>query len=309
MTVVEADSAMAPAIGRLLDNLRPRANSLLVTVFGDSIMPRGGNIWLSDLVVLMRPFGLSERLVRTGVYRLSQEGWLTSRSVGRRAQYALSESGLQQFSEASRRIYSSKSVSDNNEWTLVQAIPEITQEERQALRRCLKWHGFGQLSTTMLALPGPVPSSLAGELESQGLASKVLVFSSTLTGLDAQTNMKPAAAAAWPLEDLNAQYARFLDIFADFAGKKAPELSGEEQFVLRTLLVHEYRKILLKDPHLPLTLLPAPWNGTEALQTTGFIYKQTAKATDDHVGHHMTENGDQTPALSDEYGLRFGGSF
>jgi phenylacetic acid degradation operon negative regulatory protein len=48
----------------------PPARSLLVTVFGDSVAPHGGRAWLGSLIGLLAPFGISERLVRTSVYRL-----------------------------------------------------------------------------------------------------------------------------------------------------------------------------------------------------------------------------------------------
>ncbi len=307
MSLAETESISTEKLPGLLDHLRPRANSLIVTVFGDTIMPRGGKIWLSDLVGLMEPFGLSDRLVRTGVYRLSQEGMLTSKSMGRRAEYSLSDTGLRQFLEAGRRIYAGKPAPDSNAWTLVQGVPDITQPERQTLRKRLKWHGFGQLSTTLMAAPGPVPEALESELEAEGLNEKVLVFAASLEGLMAQQNMKVAAATAWPLEDLNEEYAKFLGVFAKYCAGKSDVLSPKEAFALRTLLIHEYRKILLKDPHLPLSLLPQPWNGTEALSITAQIYKQTAADTDEHVAKHMAQDEAPAPALSDNYRQRFGG--
>ena len=43
--------------GRLLEDLiatrPPRAKSLVVTVFGDSIRPHGGTIWLGSLIRLL----------------------------------------------------------------------------------------------------------------------------------------------------------------------------------------------------------------------------------------------------------------
>src|SRR5208337_3146400 len=53
-----------------------KAKSLVVTVWGDAIAPHGGAVWLSGLIRLLAPLGLNERLVRTSVYRLAQEGWL-----------------------------------------------------------------------------------------------------------------------------------------------------------------------------------------------------------------------------------------
>ncbi len=39
-------AGLTPEIQDLVERLKPRANSLIVTVFGDAIMPRGGAIWL-----------------------------------------------------------------------------------------------------------------------------------------------------------------------------------------------------------------------------------------------------------------------
>ena len=53
-----------------------RAGSLITTVFGDAVASRGGTIWLGSLITAMSGFGISERLVRTSVFRLTQDGWL-----------------------------------------------------------------------------------------------------------------------------------------------------------------------------------------------------------------------------------------
>jgi len=47
-----------------------RAGALIVTIFGDSIAPRGGAIALGSLIRFGAPFGLNERLVR-GSTRIS----------------------------------------------------------------------------------------------------------------------------------------------------------------------------------------------------------------------------------------------
>lgn len=306
MSLTAPDSSAATVVEALLQRLRPRANSLIVTVFGDAIMPRGGTIWLSDLVALMSALGLSERQVRTGVYRLSQEGWLTSLSVGRRAQYSLSETGHSQFAAAGKRIYASTPEPASDAWTLVQGVPDISQTERQTLRRRLKWHGFGQFSTTLMARPGPVPGTLKHELASAGLDKRVLVFTSLHTETSAPQNMKAAVAAAWPLEALNTEYASFLSVFRGLDEKLLNALSAQDTFAFRALLVHEYRRILLKDPHLPIALLPEQWKGTEAMGLIARLYRQTARASDIHVGTQMALDAESIPALSADYWDRFG---
>src|SRR5580704_2898297 len=104
-----------------------RAGSLIVTIFGDSIMPRGGTIALSGLIRLAVPFGLNERLVRTATARLAQEG-------------------RERFADATMRIYGGPSADWTGRWTLV-VLPAMRAADRQRLRKELVWRGFGELST------------------------------------------------------------------------------------------------------------------------------------------------------------------
>ena len=39
-----------PRVRRLIDALRPKAKSLLVTIYGDAIAHRGGNAWLGSVI-------------------------------------------------------------------------------------------------------------------------------------------------------------------------------------------------------------------------------------------------------------------
>jgi DNA-binding transcriptional regulator PaaX len=57
-----------------------RANSLIITVYGDMIAPHGGSVWLGSFINLVKPLGINDRLVRTSVFRLSKDGWLESRA-------------------------------------------------------------------------------------------------------------------------------------------------------------------------------------------------------------------------------------
>ena len=73
---------------------RMQAGSLIITVFGDVVMPRGGSIWLGSLIQLLSPLNINERLIRTTVSRLAEDQWLDSVAVGRRANYTLTAAGL-----------------------------------------------------------------------------------------------------------------------------------------------------------------------------------------------------------------------
>src|SRR5436853_7888344 len=93
----------------LLRNFRAqrplRGGSLLITVFGDSIAPRGGAVTLNSLIRLTAPFGLTERLMRTAVERLARVCWLARKRSGGRSEYRLTRGGGERFAEATQRIY------------------------------------------------------------------------------------------------------------------------------------------------------------------------------------------------------------
>ena len=75
------------------------ATSLIITTFGDAVLPRGGRIWLGSLIQLLEPLQLNERLIRTSVFRLVKDEWLRVQSVGRRSDYLLTQSGRRRFED------------------------------------------------------------------------------------------------------------------------------------------------------------------------------------------------------------------
>jgi len=56
-----------------------RARSMLFTLFGDYVYPRGDDIWLGSLVSIGSVLGISEVAVRSAVARLARERWIVAR--------------------------------------------------------------------------------------------------------------------------------------------------------------------------------------------------------------------------------------
>ena len=99
------NTALAPALARLRGGLDLRANSLLITVFGDAFAPRGQSIWLGSLIELLGLFGISPRQVRTSAFRMCADQWFSATRIGRRSYYGLSDVGLLRVQHADQRIY------------------------------------------------------------------------------------------------------------------------------------------------------------------------------------------------------------
>ena len=276
----------ADPVSGLLQTLKPRAGPLIITVFGDAIAPRSPDIWLGSLIAMMAQLGLSERLVRTGVYRLTRDGWLESRAQGRRSYYSLTDSGRNIFAEADARIYASSDPAWNGDWTLIQILPSLTSKKRQAVREALKWHGYGQLSPTLLVKPQRRIPQLA--LAKIGVLSEdeaVSVFTGRLEDLARGASLRTTASCAWDLAELNAAYRQFSERFSPFSGSSS--LSSESAFALRILLTHEYRRILLKDPQLPAELLPHDWSGAAARKLAATVYRKIADRAEDFISHTL----------------------
>jgi phenylacetic acid degradation operon negative regulatory protein len=245
-----------------------RAGSLLVTIFGDAIAPRGGIVTLGSLIRLAAPFGLTERLVRTAAARLARDGWLAAERCGRRSEYRLSRAGAERFAEATLRIYAPAPQRWDGRWTLLM-LP-VGQRHPERLRESLKWLGFGQLSAAVFAHPGTTPEEARRWLlKMPGGADALLLHA---RALDAHAERR-LAAQGWDLEELGRRYVRFLERFQPLLRMVHERgLSGERAFLVRTLLIHEYRKIHLQDPLLPPKLLPTDWVGGRAYELTRRLY-------------------------------------
>ncbi|HTX04986.1 MAG TPA: phenylacetic acid degradation operon negative regulatory protein PaaX [Steroidobacteraceae bacterium] len=294
------------ALLRRFHGQRPlRGGSLLITIFGDAIAPRGGAVTLGSLIELARPFGLAERLVRTSVARLAADGWLAATRHGRRSEYRLTENGQKLFAEATRRIYGVIPARWDGQWTLAVLAPAGGRSRRN-IRQQLRWFGFGQLSPAVYAHPGCTLEEAGAWLEAIGCSDHCWLFKSSTSGLAADREL---AAGGWNLAELARRYRRFRDAFApvEAALRASDALLPEAAFLVRTLLIHEYRKIHLQDPLLPPPLLPEGWVGSEAYELTRKLYAAVFAAAEQFLGANASTISGALPRASAEVRARFGG--
>src|SRR5260370_18949328 len=102
----------------------------------------------SVLILMIAPLGQNERLLRTSVYRLTREGWLSAQQDGRRSFYRLTAQGSTRFERAYRRIYAPRVADWDGTWDIVLSpAAALSAGERRELRKELRWEGFGALSS------------------------------------------------------------------------------------------------------------------------------------------------------------------
>ena len=298
----ESLEAIAIILRRFRSQRPIRGGSLLVTIFGDAVAPRGGVATLGSLIQLAAPFGLTERHVRTAIGRLAQDGWLVARRDGRRSEYRLTRSGQQRFAEATQRIYGRNPVTWDGQWTLLM-LPNLAGKRRDELRDELRWLGFGPVSPGVFANPNSDFELVRGRLRELD-AAQVILLRSTSEGLEADRLL---VAAGWDLGELARRYRRFVDTFKQLESTQPGRLSAQAAFVIRTLLVHEYRKIHLQDPLLPPALLPADWIGTAAYELCANLYGRMFSQAEVFLSNTASTLREPLPAARRETYERFGG--
>lgn len=298
------------ACQKLVDEFRARptlrAGSLITTVFGDAIAPRGGTVWLGSLIRVMADFGIGERLVRTSVYRLSRDGWLRSQQVGRRSYYSLTGEGRERFEQATHRIYGEPVEDWDGEWCLL-LLAGLDTPPKEAVRKECGWLGFGPLSANVLAHPSPDLADLDVTLRRLGVADSLVVMRGQT--IQSEAAMRQLAHGSWNLDTIDARYADFVQRFRPVfrAVSTSSQLTDKQAFLIRTLLVQEYRKVLLRDPWLPAALLPAEWHGTSAYQLCRNLYLAVHGLADAYLDTMMETADGPLPPPSRLFQQRFGG--
>ena len=292
-----------------LDQHPTRANSLIITVYGDFIAPHGGTVWLGSFIRLVQPLGLNERMVRTSVYRLSQEKWLVSEQLGRKSYYSLTTSGRRRFEHAYRRIYFESQGSWTGEWQLVMIPASLAGTQRDALRKELAWAGYGALASGILAHPSGDSDGLLDILQETGAHDKVVAMKAVNISALTSKPLQELVHECWNLEALSAKYEAFIELFRPLlrSMRAAGSLDPEQCFLVQTLLMHDFRRALLHDPQLPSQLLPANWSGGVARQLCRDLYCLTYPLAQQHLlSVCATASGPLPPAASYFY-ERFGG--
>jgi phenylacetic acid degradation operon negative regulatory protein len=231
----------------------PAARSLLLTILGEYVLPRGEPVWQETLVGALVSVGHSPQAARQALARSVRGGWLSTSRVGRRARVSLSPGAASLLETGASRIYSFGQPWDwDGRWlVLILRVPESRREVRHQLRTRLAWAGLGSMGGGVWLTPHV---SREAELRAAVSEAPAALATSFVASLGMLGRGADVAAAAWDLDSVRSQYQAFIE---DFAAVRPA--SGEAYFRMQTLLVHAWRKFPFLDPDLPAELLPSGW--------------------------------------------------
>jgi phenylacetic acid degradation operon negative regulatory protein len=274
-------------------------------VFGDAILPRGGAVLLADLIALLEAFHLNDSQVRTALSRLVADGWLQSSRTGRRSLYRLTAIGRHRFDEATRRIYAGPPAAWRGEWHLVILPPE--SPGRDELKKDLGWLGFGQLASGIMLHPAPDLESLASVIGDLPAAERPLVIAGDAVFNAPPELLQELVERCWDLAALAASYRQLRTQFAPLGAALADGLKPAPlpALLARLMLIHDYRRIVLRDPQLPPRLLPDDWIGRAAYRDARRLYRALARPAERWIDAHLHDADGALPPPDDGFRERF----
>lgn len=287
--------AQPAALARIVGQLKrepSRTGSIVITVFGDAIVPRGGSVWLGTLLEFFQGLDIDSGVVRTAMSRLATDDWLTREKVGRNSFYRLAEKGRETFEAATRHIYDPPPSDWSGRFELLLIG---NGGDRDVSREALKNAGFGS------PVPGVwvAPSGVAVPQE----ASRAI----RLEVAAEDENGRRLLSASWPLDRTADAYLKFMKTFAPLRDwtTRREALAGLDAFTARILLIHDYRRVVLRDPLLPPKLLPRDWPGSAARELCGEIYRALLVPSEQWLDRHGTNEAGPLPKAAAALWRRF----
>ncbi|MBR1145957.1 phenylacetic acid degradation operon negative regulatory protein PaaX [Bradyrhizobium sp. AUGA SZCCT0431] len=289
---------MPQPLARIVEQLKrepSRTGSIVITVFGDAIVPRGGSVWLGTLLEFFAAIDIDSGVVRTAMSRLASDGWLERNKVGRNSFYRLDKKGRQTFDTATKHIYDPPP----SDWTgRFELLLIGNGGDRDASRDALKNAGFGSPLPGVWVAPSgvPVPEEAAGAIRLEVSAE--------------DDSGRRLLSESWPLQRTADAYLKFMKTFEPLRASlgRGEILSDTDAFTARILLIHHYRRVVLRDPLLPAPLLPRDWPGRAARQLCGEIYRGLLPASEQWLDDHATNENGPLPKPGGALARRFDGT-
>jgi len=230
------------AIEALKDPLPQRVWSVIVSLFGDIAQGEGDQISGVALTEVGRLMGIRPEAIRVALHRLRKDGWIESLRDGRNSMHQLTLRGREDTISATPKIYA-QNPAIASDWYVVCTNPS------------------GQVSDQDKLLNTGIPLSRNTFLisaDAARLPEDAVVF-----------HANPEQVPDWikeqcipqELSDATVSLERSLVRAREFISSGF-EFDALQCTALRTMIVHRWRRVALRIPHVPASFFPEDWQGT-----------------------------------------------
>ena len=230
------------AITRLADPQNQRVWSIIVSLFGDLAQGPDDRISGAALTRIIQPMHVKPEAIRVALHRLRKDGWIDSARSGRSSVHHLTEFGRIQSAAVTPRIYD-RAPDIPLDWHL------LISEGGGALDDLLLTENYISIGRSSALGSGAIPSN----------CDDFVVFDVTARNVPDWLKSRLCPA------DLIEACATLSEAVTDVLATKPAEidLTPAQTATLRTLIVHRWRRVVLRNPDLPAMFFPDSWRGSD----------------------------------------------
>ncbi|APG48007.1 PaaX family transcriptional regulator C-terminal domain-containing protein [Phaeobacter porticola] len=262
------------AVTALSDPQNQRVWSIIVSLFGDLAQRDGDKISGRALTHIITPMGIKPEAIRVALHRLRKDGWIDSTRSGRASVHFLTASGRSQSAAVTPRIYAPTTITPQD-WHLL-----IAEDGNSGtLDALVQQPNYVAVNRTTVLGHGPLP---------RGRSDLLVVTKPELSAPDwLRGRLFP--------EDLKLACARLDSTLNGLQLPKAtvkPGLGPVQIATLRTLVVHRWRRVVLRHPDLPAAYHPSDWVGERCRHRVADLLQNLPRPV-------LTQTGDLLSANSD----------
>lgn len=229
------------AASTLSDPQNQRVWSVIVSVFGDLAQGTGDTLSGGALTRIMMPMGLKPDAIRVALHRLRKDSWIESTRRGRTSMHFLTAFGRAQSAGVTPRIYD-RTPDTPKAWHVMIADEATGQSTLDDLLLSADYVSVGR-------------NAALGHGAIPGNCDDLLVLDVTALSVPVwlRTRLCPP--------DLRAACAQLLaDVEYVLALHPNPRtLTPSQIATLRALVVHRWRRVVLRHPNLPADYFPPDW--------------------------------------------------
>ena len=235
---------ISQAIDILLQTGDLRVWSVIATIFGDLARDPGDTIDGPTLSALTGRLKIRPEAMRVALFRLRRDGWIESQRAGRTSRYSLSETGYRETTAARSRIYRWRN--DDADCRILIAGPS-SLADRCETDAGLRAAGYRALQNGVYVGPDQPDAAPPGW------------FSSSVQSAGVPDWLRQHLAP----EQLGTAYAELAAALArlDLVPGPGRVASLLDIAALRVLIVHDWRRLLLRTADVPDGFFPPGWSG------------------------------------------------
>ena len=233
------------------------ARAAVFDLYGDHLRHRGGEAAIAGVIRILEALDIAGPAVRTAVSRMARQGWLAAYRSPAGPGYRLTPKADRRLEEAAVRIFGKQDLSSwDGRWSVLVVQRTSERSRRERLQRGLEYLGYRVMDGAAWVSPRRSVEA-ASTVDAEGLSHDE--FSAEFAGDSAEL-----VDRLYDLTALATSYEHWLALARGIVAAGGDDADPRAAFATRSLLLHEWRKFLFRDPGLPVPLLPADWPGFEA---------------------------------------------